>query len=237
MTALPFAAPDPVQGALARSPMERLAKAAGARFEPRGGWNVAVAYEGDERRYCEQTVGFADRSPLTKLELQGPAETLARIAREAGEGATLELGRAARSAGAWWCPVSPCKLLVLSEPDSGANAAVLEAAASDPGVTVLDLSCGLCAMTLVGPGYRELLARFCAIDVRPAVTPVAGFRPGSVARTPGYLLRERDDQLLLLVGWAFGEYLWEVIADAAQNLGGGPVGADVLAAGLEPARA
>ena len=92
-------------------------------------------------------------------------------------------------------------------------------------------------MALIGPGCRELLARFCAIDVRPAVTPVTGFRPGSVARTPGYLLCEREDQLLILVGWALGEYLWEVVADAAESLGGGPVGADVMTGRLEPAHA
>jgi hypothetical protein len=32
-----------------------------------------------------------------------------------------------------------------------------------------------------------------------------------------------------MVGWALGEYLWEVVADAAQHLGGGPVGADAIA--------
>jgi len=58
------------------------------------------------------------------------------------------------------------------------------------------------------------------------VTPVGGFRPGSVARTPGYVLREAEDRLLVMVGWALGEYLWQVVADAARHLGGGPVGAD-----------
>ena len=127
MNALPFASADPASGALARSPMERLAKAAGARLEPRSGWNVAVAYSGDEQRRASQTVGFADRSHLTKLELQGPREELARIAREAGDGATLELGRATRAAGAWWCPVTPERLLMLAEPESTASPAVSEA--------------------------------------------------------------------------------------------------------------
>jgi sarcosine oxidase gamma subunit len=48
--------------------------------------------------------------------------------------------------------------------------------------------------------------------------PVGAFRPGSVARTPGYVLRTAADSLLVLVGWAFGEYLWQVVADAAGVL-------------------
>jgi glycine cleavage system aminomethyltransferase T len=108
---------------------------------------------------------------------------------------------------------------------------VTAAAADATGlVSVIDVTSGLAALTLAGPGSGELLARFCAIDVRLSVTPVNGFRPGSVARTPGYLLREREDGLLVLVGWALGEYLWEVVADAAEHLGGGPVGADALQA-------
>ncbi|MGD0455849.1 MAG: sarcosine oxidase subunit gamma family protein, partial [Solirubrobacteraceae bacterium] len=95
-------------------------------------------------------------------------------------------------------------------------------------VSVLDVSCGLAALSLIGPGARELLARFCAIDVRPGLAPPGAFRPGSVARTPGYLLVEGGDRLLVLVGWALGEYLWRVVADAAADLGGGPVGAEAL---------
>jgi heterotetrameric sarcosine oxidase gamma subunit len=215
--------------------MERLAAAGGAAFEARSGWNVAVAFAGEEPRRLTETVGFADRSYLTKLEIQGSPEAVARIARDVGDGVVLEPGRAVRTPGVWWCPVTPSRMLVLAEPGGSVKVAV--AGAADPGTTVVDLTCGLAAMALAGPGCRELLARFCAIDVRPAVTPVTGFRPGSVARTPGYLLREREDQLLLLVGWALGEYLWEVVADAAESLGGGPVGADALAERLESTHA
>jgi sarcosine oxidase gamma subunit len=125
-------------------------------------------------------------------------------------------------------------VLALSEPTSGrelraaVDGAVATEASSGTTVTVIDVTCGLAAMALLGPGSRELLARFCAVDVRPAVTPVAGFRPGSVARTPGYVLVEAEQRLLILVGWALGEYLYEVVSDAAVHLGGGPVGADAL---------
>jgi sarcosine oxidase subunit gamma len=127
--------------------------------------------------------------------------------------------------------VTPGRVLVLSEPavTPAVRAALTQAADEAEGtVSVLDVSCGLAALSLIGPGARELLARFCAIDVRPGLAPPGAFRPGSVARTPGYLLVEGGDRLLVLVGWALGEYLWRVVADAAADLGGGPVGAEAL---------
>ena len=87
---------------------------------------------------------------------------------------------------------------------------------------------GLPAMTLVGPDCRES-ARPLLRDRRPAGGRARrAFRPGSVARTPGYLLVEGEDGCSILVGWALGEYLWEVVADAAEHLGGRPVGVDAL---------
>jgi heterotetrameric sarcosine oxidase gamma subunit len=196
--------------------MERLASAAGAQFETRDGWNLAVSYG----EAAAGDVAFADRSHMVKLELHGPREALARLA-----GVELEMGLAVRSGDAWWCPVTPSRTLVLGEPSA---ARALRAAVTDDGVSVVDLTCGLAALALLGPGARELLARFCAIDVRPGVTPVGAFRPGSVARTPGYVLVESEQRLLVMVGWALGEYLYEVVSDAAGHLGGGAVGADAM---------
>ena len=218
MSGLAFLTPRAASDAVrARSPMERLMRAGGARFERRGGWSVAVAFDDPERERerAVGTVAFADRSHLTKLEIHATPRALS----------TLELtpGLAARRDGAWWCPVTSSRLLVLGEPASG-----LPDELTAPETTLVDLTCGLAALSLIGPGANELLARFCAIDVRPTITPVGGFRPGSVARTPGYVLREAEQQLLVLVGWALGEYLYEVVSDAAGRLGGGPVGADAL---------
>ena len=236
MTALAFLTPDAVSESVsARTPMERLARAAGGRFQQRDGWSVAVAYgePAAERERITDSVAFADRSSLAKLELQAAPDVIAAVVRAASGGLALEPGIAGAAAGAWWCPVTPARVLVLGEP-AGADAlrsavqGAVNEAADARSVTVADVTCGLAALALIGPGARELLARFCAIDARPAVTPVAGFRPGSIGRTPGYLLRDAEDRLLVLVGWALGEYLWQVVADAAEHLGGGPVGADAL---------
>jgi glycine cleavage system aminomethyltransferase T len=98
VSALAFLSPataDP--GAVARSPMERLARAAGARFEVRDGWNVAVEYAGEADG---ATVAWADVSHLRKWEL------------DTGR----PLGTATREGEAWWCGVSPERALVIGGP-------------------------------------------------------------------------------------------------------------------------
>jgi glycine cleavage system aminomethyltransferase T len=195
------------ENAVARSPMEREALAAGARFELRDGWNVAVGYDGEERALRE-TVAFADMSHLGKLELNEPAGS--------------ELGLATWTNGAWWCPVTRDRTLVIGELGSLRERGV-------------EMTTSYAALAIAGPLSRELFARFCALDLRPQSAPPSAFRPGSVARTPGYVLRENGDRFLMLFGWALGRYMWETVADAAAHLGGAPVGVDALA--REPAHA
>jgi glycine cleavage system aminomethyltransferase T len=211
---LDFLSPSPA--ALARSPMERQALAAGARLEERDGWNVAVGFDGleAERVRCSATVGFADLSHLGKVEVQG-----ARTPE-------LELGTASRSDGAWWLPFTPQRMLVLCEPGDLTD---LRERLPDP----VDVTTAFAALALEGPLAREVFARFTALDLRDAVTPVRGFRPGSVARTPGAVLRQSEERWLMLFGAALGQYMWTVVADAAADLGGGPVGVDALTPAAE----
>jgi glycine cleavage system aminomethyltransferase T len=197
---------SPAPSAIACSPMEREAVAAGATIEQRDGWNVAVRFDGESEHLA--TVAFADRSQLGKLELQGAHG--------------LTLGEAVLRDGAWWCPVTAHRALVLCEP--GQTAELRERLGRD----AVDLTSAMGALTIAGPLAPEAFARFTAIDLRPQVTPVHGFRPGSVARTPGAILREAEDRWLMLFGAALGSYVWTVVADAAAGLGGGPVGADAL---------
>ena len=71
--------------------MERQAAAAGARFELRDGWNVAVSYAGEDAA----AGGWADVSHCARSSCHG------------APGVELELGTATRRDGAWWCPLTP----------------------------------------------------------------------------------------------------------------------------------
>jgi heterotetrameric sarcosine oxidase gamma subunit len=219
---------------VARSSMEGSAKAAGARFRAQDGWNLAVGYSTSEQEaeFCASTVGWADVSHLGKLELQAAPDTMGSIVAAVAGGASLELGQATRVAGAWWLPLTASRTLIVCEPGdaAGLQQRLEQAAAEAPEhAGVADVSSTFAALTLAGPLAREVFARFCAVDLRPAVTPVAALRPGSIARQPGLIVREDEDRFLFLFGWAVGEYMWMVVEDAARHLGGGPVGLDALA--------
>ena len=195
---LAFLSPEAAEDtAVARTPMERRAKAAGARFELRDGWNVPVEYPGEDR--ARETVAWTDVSHLRKLELQG-------------DGVGRELRSARREGGVWVCPLTPTRALLVGP---GADAAP---------ATAVDVTSCFAALTIFGPCARETIARFCALDLRPHVAPPGSFRPGSIARQPGMILVQDTDRFLLLFGWAIGEYMWTVVADAARSLDGGPVG-------------
>jgi glycine cleavage system aminomethyltransferase T len=102
---LEFLAPDAATGGeryapLARTPMERAARAAGARFETRDGWTVAVGYGSveHEREACRGAAGWADVSHLGKLELHATgADDLSAVVAQVAGGAALELGTATRA--------------------------------------------------------------------------------------------------------------------------------------------
>jgi hypothetical protein len=98
-----FLAPNAAD-VVARSPMERQARAAGARFEVRDGWNVAVSFPGQSF----DVVGFSDVSHIRKYELHGDQPG-------------LELGRATVDGAQTWLPMTPTRALVLGgEPPAGA---------------------------------------------------------------------------------------------------------------------
>jgi glycine cleavage system aminomethyltransferase T len=210
-------------------------RAAGGRIDVRDGWRVAVDYGSVERELeaCSTAVGVGDVSSLGKLELQGVAAEVAAAA-EAGGADAIELGRATRGCHARWCPFSAQRVLAVCEPPQApALRDALTGAAEGRSVTLTDLTCALAAIALVGPLARDVLARLTAIDLRPERAPEDSFRPGSVARVPAMVLRERGERYVLMFGSAYAQYMWIQITDAAEPLGGLTAGADALTRALE----
>jgi glycine cleavage system aminomethyltransferase T len=121
------AAPEVV----ARSPMERKARAAGARFAVRDGWNVAVAYPGGEPE-----TGWADASHLGKLELHGAHG--------------LPLGTARREGDAWVCPLTSTRALVIGDIGgrTGVDVTTAYAALRIQGPQARELFARFCALDL-----------------------------------------------------------------------------------------
>ena len=216
---------------VALSPLARLQEVAGARLEVRDGWRTAAGFGSPdaELEACRSRVGIADRSSLGKLELQAPAAELSSIAAELADGAELSGVRATHAGGAWWCSPSPQRTLVLTPAGEAAEMRDrLEAAAAGRFASVVDLSAGLAALSVIGPSARELLARLTALDLRQARMPERGFRPGSVARVPAMVLREHGEHFLVLFGSYHAHYMWTAVTDAGLPLRAALVGADAL---------
>ena len=216
---------------VALSPLARLQEDAGSRLEVRDGWRRAAGFGSLEAELeaCRTRVGIADRSSLGKLELQAPAGELGSIAAELADGAELTGERATLAGGAWWCSPSPQRKLVLTPPGEAAEMRErLEAAAEGRFASVVDLSAGLAALSVIGPAARELLARLTALDLRPQQLPECGFRPASVGRVPAMVLREQAERFLVLFGSYHARYMWAAVTDAGLPLRAAPVGADAL---------
>jgi glycine cleavage system aminomethyltransferase T len=112
--------------------MERLAREAGARFEVRDGWNVALDYEGAR----SDAVSWADVSHLGKWEVSGGAG---------------QLGTARRVGDAWWCGLTNERTLVLGSktpPDHALDVTCNYAALTIVGPQARETIARFCALDL-----------------------------------------------------------------------------------------
>ncbi|MBV9803940.1 MAG: hypothetical protein JO130_12140 [Solirubrobacterales bacterium] len=108
-----------------------MAKAAGAEFELRDGWNVAVRYGAHE---TVGAVAWADVSHLRKWEVDGAGE----------------LGTARRSGDAWWCGLTAERALVLggTTPDGALDVTCNYAALTILGPQARETLARFCALDL-----------------------------------------------------------------------------------------
>ena len=202
MTALEFLSIDAAVDAggfhpVAKSSMERAQREAGARFEERDGWLVPVALPGEEEHL--RTVGVADLSHLTKLEV-----------RPAGEPPEL-----VTDCKPVWYAISPRRALVLGEAE---GAAAVQAQLSDR--LVFDVTAALGILAIVGPEADTVIRRLTHLHHFPS--------GGEVAHITAQVLNPAANTYWIVFPQEYGHYLWEVAVDRATPLGGGPIGVDAL---------
>jgi sarcosine oxidase, subunit alpha len=229
---LEFLTPSP--DVSAASPIEPWLRAAGARFEARDGWRVAVSV-GDpasEEAACRSGAGIADRSALAKLELQGRPERLTALLEGVVQGGAPPVGQSARAeeeALLWRS--SADRALAVCEPAAAPRLrALLGTACEQSGDSgLVDLTAAYAAFELRGPLARSVLERLSAIDVRPDSLPPGGVRAGMVARVPATLVCLKWQAFLVLVGAPEAPDAWEIAIDEGEPLGLRAIGEEARA--------
>ena len=86
-------------------------------------------------------------------------------------------------------------------------------------------------VVIIGGGSHGLAAAYyLAKDhgIKNVAILEKGYIGSGAAGRNTTILRESEDRWLMLFGAALGQYVWTVVADAAEHLGGGPVGVDAL---------
>jgi heterotetrameric sarcosine oxidase gamma subunit len=86
----------------------------------------------------------------------------------------------------------------------------------DPPDEVMDLSAAWAALEVEGAGAERVLRRVTDLDLDDL--PLVG----QLAHVRVLLARPDEDRFLIVVPQEYGHYLWEVVVDAAESLGGGP---------------
>jgi glycine cleavage system aminomethyltransferase T len=146
-----------------------------------------------------ETVGIADLSHLGKIEVRGPGD------------------RPGDSEAVAWYQIRPDLALALCR---YRDVFVLRSALARRYKLVLDQTAALGILALVGPLAPDLLRRLTHLHELPA--------SGSVAHVGAHVL-ELGGGYWIVFPQEYGHYLYEVALDAAEPLGGGPVGVDCIA--------
>jgi sarcosine oxidase subunit gamma len=218
-----------------RSPVYRRLGALRARFAEAAGAAVAVAFgsEAGERDKAGR-LGLCDLSPLPRTGFKGWASA-AWLERQ-GLRIAPEHNRAYPQAdGTLIARLSPGEFLVLSSP-AGDTSSVqrLEAAWSMDGADgcyLVPRADSHAWFLVTGSQAAAMFAKICGIDLRPHRFADLTIAQTSVARLSAIVIRADLAGMPgyhLLADSASAEFLYDVLLDAMEEFGGGPVGLRAL---------
>lgn len=119
-----------------------------------------------------------------------------------------------------WHRVTRAKAIVLCP---FPQTAAIRARLSEAGADVLDVTAALSILAVVGPEAGTVLRRMTHLHTFPASGDISQVSAHVIPRGEGYWIVFPQE---------YGHYLWEVAVDAAEPLGGGPVGLDAIERGI-----
>jgi glycine cleavage system aminomethyltransferase T len=177
-----------------------------------------------ERRQRDAGARFEEREGwLLPVAFEGEAERLARVGvadlSHLGKIEVRGVGDPDARADLVWYQIRPDRALVVCP---YRDCFLLRSTLARRFGIVLDQTGAYGILALVGPEAGSVLRRLTHLHELPA--------SGGVAHVGCHVL-ERDGAFWIVFPQEYGHYLWEVAVDAADPLGGGPVGVDALARG------
>ena len=211
----------------------------GAVMADADGWRLPLHY-GDasqEARWLRETVGVSDVSPIGKVKIigTGAAQAVATLvlpAMDQSTGTVHEGDSPLERDGKLLSVCLASDEFLLLTPAGVAPSAVDSMRSADTDCAhVVDVTSGLCGVAMVGPATQGLLSRITEVDTTPGSLADLTCVQSRFADVQGLLLRRDVGTIVMYqfyAGREFGEYLWDVIVEAAKEVGGGPVGTEAI---------
>lgn len=201
------------------SAVYRLHLSQGAQWAERGGWRLpeSFARPEEEAERVRRGAGLQDVSDIGKLDLKGWEVERFLASFIFPQNATAHRLR-------------PDHVLLLTPPGGEEELAedLLEALGKSSGCAHLtDVTSALSAFALVGVRAGEVLSRLTSLDVRPQAFPDGACAGTGLAKVHALLFRKdwaRLPAYRILISRELGEYVWEVIQKAGENLNLAPFG-------------
>ena len=214
--------------------------ALGASLEERDGWLQPARYSSVEQELerLRVSAGFCDISSVGKISIQGKEleHLLGPIfpnAMELDTGSLRQMTAASNSGPSNFVLARLAMDDFMAVTPVGRNSSLVEMLEEDPDrcAHVLDLTSALAGVRIVGPSAGLLLASLTELDLSDAAFPDLSCAQSRVAEIQGTLLRIDEAGLPcyeLYVTREFGQYMWEVLMEAAEWSDAAPVGFEAM---------
>ena len=215
-----------------RSPLYRALAAQGARFEPLNGYALARDFGRDagEETIQAAALGLADLTPLPRIGFKGwnIGPWLAAAGAVLGDASNRTY---AQGDGTRIARLAPGEALVLADRNGGGP--LIEALARAWRMPEADGCFRVareetsCWLLLTGEHAASMLAKVCAVDLRPRAFALDAVAQTNVARLNAIVLRGdigRVPAFDLLADSASAVYLWDALLDAMAEHDGAPIG-------------